>query len=72
MLEPDEVVKKTTRLQQEMQELYNNFPEVPMEVDIPLEEKVTKIIEFIQVFHIKIVYLESFTTPSTPLEEREQ
>jgi predicted nucleic acid-binding Zn-ribbon protein len=72
MLEWDEAMQKTTRLQQEVQEVYNNFPEVPMEVDTPLEEKVTKISESIQGFRAKIVDLEAHTMPSTPPEEREQ
>ena len=43
-----------------------------MEVDTPLEEKVMKINESIQGFHVKILDLEDHTTPSTPLEEREK
>jgi hypothetical protein len=42
-----------------------------MEEYTPLEEQVTKISESIQGFHTKIVGMESFTTPSTPPEERE-
>jgi hypothetical protein len=43
-----------------------------MEVDTPLEEKVTKINESIQGFHTNIVDFESRTTPSTPPEERKK
>jgi hypothetical protein len=60
------------RLKNAVQEVYNNFPEIPMEVDTPLEEKVMKISESIQGFHMNIVDLEACTTPSTPLEEREK
>ena len=42
-----------------------------MEVDTPLEEQVMKINESIQGFHVNILDLEDHTTPSTPLEERE-
>jgi hypothetical protein len=63
---------ETRRLHQEVQEVYNNIPEVYMEADSPLEEKVTKISEAIQGFHVKIVDLEAHTTPSTPPEEREK
>jgi len=37
MLEQDEAMQKTTRLQHELQEVHNKFIEVPMEVDTPLE-----------------------------------
>jgi hypothetical protein len=59
-------------MQHAIQELYNNFPKVPMEVDTSLGEQVIKISESIQGFCAKIVDLESFTTPSTPPEERDK
>lgn len=43
-----------------------------MEIDAPFEEKVTKIGESIQGFHVKIIDLEACRTLSTPLEEREK
>jgi hypothetical protein len=43
-----------------------------MEVDTPLEEKVTRISESIQSFCAKIFDLEARITLSTPLEERKQ
>jgi hypothetical protein len=43
-----------------------------MEADTPLEYQVTKISESIQGFHIKIFNLESRTTSSTPIKEREK
>jgi hypothetical protein len=43
-----------------------------MEVETPLEEKVTKISESIHGFHAKLIELEDSTMPSTPPEEREK
>jgi hypothetical protein len=37
MMEWDKVMRKTTRLEHAVQEVYNKFLEVPMEVDTPLE-----------------------------------
>ena len=65
-------MQKKTWLQQEVREVKNNFIEVPMEVDTPLEEKVTKISESIHGCYVNIVDFESSTTPSTPPEEREK
>jgi hypothetical protein len=72
MLEWDRAMQKITRLQQVVQEVYNNFLEVLMEVDTPLEDKVTKISKSIQGFHTNIVYLEALSMRSTPPEEREK
>ena len=52
-----------------IEEVFNNMSKVPMEVDIPIEEKVTNISESIQGLHVKIMELEGRTTPSTPQEE---
>jgi hypothetical protein len=46
----DEVEQRAGRLKNAVQEVYSNFPEIPMEVDTPLEEKVMKISEAIQGF----------------------
>jgi predicted nucleic acid-binding Zn-ribbon protein len=43
-----------------------------MELDTPLEEKVTKISESIKGFHTKIVDLEACTTPGTSSRERKK
>jgi predicted nucleic acid-binding Zn-ribbon protein len=72
MMEQDEAEHKERRLKNAVQEVYKKFPEIPMEVDTPLEEQVSKISEAIQGFHTKIVDLEACTMPSTPLEEREK
>jgi hypothetical protein len=72
MLEWDKVVHKNNKVATGSAGGIQQLPEVPMEVDTPLEEKVTKISEAIQGFHTKIVDLEAHTTPSTPPEEREQ
>jgi hypothetical protein len=55
-----------------VEEVYSKFPVIPMEVNTPLEEQVTKTNEAIQGFHVKIVDLEVCTTPSTPPKEREK
>jgi hypothetical protein len=55
-----------------VQEVYKKILEITMEVDTPLEEKVSNISESIQGFHTKMVDLEVCNMPSTPLEEREQ
>jgi hypothetical protein len=68
----DEDKQREGRLKNAMKEVYSNFPEIPMEVYIPLEEKVMKISEAIQAFHLNIVDLEARTTPSTPPKEREK
>jgi hypothetical protein len=59
-------------LKQAIKGVYSNLSEVPMEVDAPLEEQVTKITEAIQGFHAKIIDLEAHQTLSTPPEERDQ
>jgi hypothetical protein len=43
-----------------------------MEVDSPLEDKVSNTSESIQGFHMKIVYLGVSTMPSAPRKEREK
>jgi hypothetical protein len=52
--------------------VYKELPEVPMEVDTPIEEKVSKIGEAIQGFCSKIIELEAHAIPGTPPEEREK
>jgi len=52
-----EVVQIQARLHQAMQELYSNIPEVYIEENSTLEEKVTNISEYINGFHGKIVVL---------------
>jgi hypothetical protein len=71
-LEREEVTQRMKILKQVVQGVHNNIPEVPMEVDIPLEERFTNISEAIHKFHMKIIEFESCQTPSTPLEEREK
>jgi hypothetical protein len=52
--------------------VYKKFPEISMEIDTPLEEKVSKIRKSIQGLRVKIVYLEAHTMPRNPPREREQ
>jgi hypothetical protein len=72
MMEQDEAKNKEERIQYAIQKVYNDIPEVPMEIDAPIEEKVSNISESIQGFHANIVDLEACTTPGTPPKEREK
>jgi hypothetical protein len=65
-------VQNITIFQHEVHVVYKNFPEIPVEVDTPMEDKLTKICESIQGFRANIVYLEARMFPGTPPEEREQ
>jgi hypothetical protein len=51
MMEWDEAEQKVERLQQGIKKVYSDILEVPIEVDAPLEEKVSNISEVFQGFH---------------------
>jgi hypothetical protein len=57
MMEQDEVKQREGRLKKAVHEVYNNFLEIPIEIDVTLEEKVSNISESIQGFHVNIVDL---------------
>jgi hypothetical protein len=59
-------------MQHALEKVYKELPEVPMEVDTPIEEHVSKIGKAIPSFHSNIVELEAHAIPGTPLEEREK
>ena len=71
-MERDDVMHKEERIQQDIKQVYKELPEVPMEVDTPIEEKVSNIDEFIQGFHLNMIELEAHAIPCTAPEEREK
>jgi hypothetical protein len=71
-LEWYEAEQRETRLKNAVQQVYRNFLEIRMDLETPLQDKVTKINGSIQGFRMNIVDLEACTTPNTPHEEREQ
>jgi predicted nucleic acid-binding Zn-ribbon protein len=70
--EKDEVEQQAEKIQQAIQKLYKDIPEMSMVVEATLEEQVSKIREVIKGFHTRIEDLESHTTPGTPPEEKAQ
>jgi hypothetical protein len=72
-MERDEDAQKVERMQQAFKQVYKELPEVPMEVDTPIEEKVSKIsVKIFKDLCSNIIELEAHAIPGTPPEEREK